>query len=312
MINSFTYTFGEKRFHTLDYHLKTTFGKKTVKIPLDVGLGCPNRDGKRSFGGCTYCSAVRSGEFAGDCSKALSQQFDEQKKLYSKWQDTLYIPYFQAGTNTYAHIDTLRRLYDDALALEGAVGLSISTRPDCVDEDIARLLGEYAKKTYLTVELGLQSAKDETLLSINRGHTYAEFEDAYRLLKAQGVRVCVHIINGLPSETKADMLETASRLASLGIDEIKLHLLHVISGTRMADDYTNGKFKVLDYDEYIEIVCDQLELLPPETVVARLTGDGDRNTLIAPLWSRDKRRVLNGIDLELRRRDSYQGIKYSK
>ncbi len=311
-MNSFTYTFGEKRFHTLDYHLKSIFGKKTVKLPVDGGLGCPNRDGSCGVGGCSFCSGVRSGEFAGNKSRSITCQIEEQKAFYKKWPDALYISYFQAGSNTYAPVDVLRRLYDEALACKDVVGISISTRPDCIDEDIADLLAEYHRRTYLTVELGLQSSKDSTLDAINRGHDYAAFLRGYKLLKDRGIRVCVHIINGLPGETKEDMLQTVRELAGLGIDEIKIHLLHIISGTRTAEDYTNSKLSTLDYDEYIEILCDQLELLPPETVVSRVTGDGDKRTLIAPLWSTDKRRVLNGIDMELRRRNTYQGIKYTK
>ncbi len=298
-----------KRFNSLDAHLKGTFGKKTVKLPIDVGLGCPNRDGKCGVGGCSYCSGVRSGEFAGDMTKPISVQLSEQKTLYTKWQDALYIAYFQAGSNTYAPVEVLRSYYDQALACPDIVGLSVSTRPDCVDESVAELLAEYAKKTYLTVELGLQSAKDETLAKINRGHSYGDFVRAYELLKSKGIRVCVHIINGLPGESREDMLDTVRRLAELGIDEIKIHLLHIIEGTEMAKDYAQGKLRTLDFEEYVGVVCDQIELLPPETVVARLTGDGDRRTLIAPLWSLDKRRVLNGVDKELKRRDTYQGLK---
>ncbi len=306
-MSEFTYSFGEKRFHTLDYHLKTTFGGKVVKLPLDGGFGCPNRDGKCGVGGCIFCSEARSGEFAGNSAKPLAVQLEEQKSLYHKWEGARYIAYLQAGTNTYAPIEVLKRIYDEALCLPDIVGLSISTRPDCIDEQIADLLASYAEKTYLTVELGLQSIHDKTLARINRGHTYAGFLQGYSLLKSRGIRVCVHIINGLPEETHEDMLETARELSRLRIDEIKIHLLHIIKGTRLAEEYTAGKIKPMEYSEYIEIICDQLEILPPETVVARLTGDGDRSTLLAPLWSRDKRSVLNGIDKELKRRNSYQG-----
>ncbi len=306
-MNGFKYSFGEKRFHTLDYHLKTTFGGKAVKIPLDCGFGCPNRDGKCGVGGCIFCSEARSGEFAGDFTKPLALQLEEQKRLYRKWEGAKYIAYLQAGTNTYAPVEELKGIYDEALSLPDVVGLSISTRPDCIDEQIADLLASYAEKTYLTVELGLQSIHDKTLVRINRGHTYADFLQGYRLLKERGIRICVHIINGLPGETHEDMLETVRELARLEIDEIKIHLLHIIDGTKLAEEYTSGKIKPMEYSEYIEIVCNQLELLPSETVVARLTGDGDRTALLAPLWSRNKRSVLNGIDKELRKRNSYQG-----
>lgn len=307
MSKTFEYSDGSKRFHTLDWELKKLFGKKVVKIPLDLGLGCPNRDGTKGVGGCTFCSEFRSGEFSGDMRLSLAEQFDETKKLYSKWPDALYIAYFQAGTNTYAPVHKLKRLFNEALALPDVVGLSISTRPDCISDEIADMLAELSKKTYLTVELGLQSAKNETLARINRGHTYEEFLAGYNKLVSRGVKVCIHIINGLPGETKQDMLETAKQVAKLSPYEIKIHLLHIISGTKMADEFAAGEFDVMSFEDYVNTVCDQLETLPPETVVARLTGDGDRKTLVAPDWSRDKRKVLNEIDKELRRRDSRQG-----
>ena len=307
MSKAFEYSDGSRRFHTLDWELKKLFGKKVVKIPLDLGLGCPNRDGTKGVGGCTFCSEFRSGEFSGDMRLSLAEQFDETKKLYSKWPDALYIAYFQAGTNTYAPVHKLKRLFNEALSLPDVVGLSISTRPDCISDEIADMLAELSKKTYLTVELGLQSAKNATLARINRGHTYEEFLAGYNKLVSRDVKVCIHIINGLPGETKQDMLETAKQVAKLSPYEIKIHLLHIISGTKMADEFAAGEFDVMSFEDYVNTVCDQLEMLPPETVVARLTGDGDRKTLIAPDWSRDKRKVLNEIDKELRRRDSQQG-----
>lgn len=310
----FKYSDGTKRFHTLDWELKKQFGKKTVKIPLDVGMGCPNRDGTKGCGGCIFCSDARSGEFTAGKDLSIAEQFKETKKLYSKWQDAYYIPYFQAGSNTYAPIEKLRELFDEALSLPDTVGLDISTRPDCIDRDVADLLAEYNQKTYLTVELGLQSAKDETLKRINRGHIYADFVAGYKLLVERGIKVCIHIIDGLPDETKEDMLDTVRAIAKLEPYAVKIHLLHIIKGTPLEKEYTEGKIKTLEYSEYIDIVCNQIEILPPETVIARLTGDGDRKTLIAPLWSLDKRSVLNGIDKELARRDSYQGkaVEYNK
>lgn len=309
-MNDFKYSDGAKRFHTLDWELKRQFGKKTVKLPLDVGMGCPNRDGTKGCGGCIFCSDARSGEFTAGSSLSIPEQINATKKLYSKWPDAYYIPYFQAGSNTYAPTEQLRKWFDEALSLPDAVGLDISTRPDCINEEIADLLAEYNQKTYLTVELGLQSAKDETLGHINRGHTFDDFLAGYKLLADRKIRVCIHIIDGLPGETKEDMLNTVREIAKLEPYAVKIHLLHIIKGTPLEAEYTDGKIKVLEYSEYIDIVCDQIELLPPETVIARLTGDGDRRTLIAPLWSLNKRSVLNGIDKELARRDSWQG-KYN-
>ena len=312
MSNPFPYSDTNKRFHTIDWEYKRVFGKKTVKIPLNAGLGCPNRDGTCGKGGCTYCSHSLSGEFAGNPKDSFSKQFEETKKLYlNKWQDFACIAYLQAGTNTHASVQKLNEIYSAALELS-VVGLSISTRPDCLDEEKISLLKEVAKKTHLTVELGLQTANDETARIINRGHTFGDFLTGYDMLKEAGIRVGVHIINGLPRETRADMMNTAQKVARLCPDEIKIHLLHVVNGTKMAEDYLNGGFETLEKDEYISLVCDQLEVLPPETAVGRLTGDGDRKTLLAPLWSMDKRSVLNGIDKELARRNSHQGIKYCK
>lgn len=306
-MSRFEYSDGTKRFHTLDWELKRLFGKKVVKIPFDLGLGCPNRDGTKGRGGCTFCSECRSGEFSGDMRLGIAEQFDQTKRLYTKWPDALYIAYFQAGTNTYAPADKLKKLFEEALALPDVVGLSVSTRSDCISDEVADMLAELSQRTYLTVELGLQSSKNETLKRINRGHTFEEFCEGYAKLVGRGIKVCVHIINGLPGESKQDMLETAKHVASLSPYEIKIHLLHVIAGTRMAEQYARGEFDTMSLEDYVGVVCDQLEILPAETVIARLTGDGDRRTLIAPDWSRDKRRVLNEIDKELRKRDSWQG-----
>lgn len=309
-MSAFPYSDTNKRFHTLDFEYKRLFGKKTVKIPLNAGLGCPNRDKSVGVGGCTYCSGAMSGEFAGDPKDSFMCQFEETKKLYmNKWSDFECIAYLQAGTNTHAPIGTLEKIYNAALELP-VVGLSISTRADCIDKEKAALLAHISKRTHLTVELGLQTTNDETAKRINRCHSYADFLSGYRMLKEAGVRVGVHIINGLPGENYTDMMHTALEVARLVPDEIKIHLLHVIKDTPMAADYAKGLFETMEKDEYISLVCDQLEVLPPETAVGRLTGDGDRKTLIAPLWSMDKRSVLNGIDIELAKRDSYQGIKY--
>lgn len=310
MINPFPYSDTNKRFHTLDFEYKRRFGKKTVKIPLNAGLGCPNRDGTCGVGGCTYCSGNLSGEFAGDPLKSFKKQFEETKKLYlNKWSDFVSIAYLQAGTNTYASIGELERIYNSALELD-VVGLSISTRADCIDKARASLLENISKRTFLTVELGLQTANDETAKRINRGHSFDDFLKGYELLRERGINVGIHIINGLPGESYDDMMRTAQKIASLSPNELKIHLLHVISGTKMAEDYLNGEFKTMEKDEYISLVCDQLEILPPQIAIGRLTGDGDKRTLIAPKWSMDKRSVLNGIDVELSKRNSYQGARY--
>ncbi len=302
--------FGRKRYLTLDSVLKNEFGEKTVKIPLNAGLSCPNRDGKAALGGCSYCSTSLSGEFAGNPCESIAEQFRKTKTLYlNKWGETKYIAYLQAGSNTYADVPTLERIYDSCLSLP-VVGLSVATRADCLQEDVLDLLSEINSKTYLTVELGLQSSSDETARLINRGHTYARFLDGYNALRERNIRVCVHIINGLVGETREDMLATVRDVALLKPYELKIHLMHVIKGTLDEKRFLSGELKTLSKEEYISIVCDQLELLPPETAIGRLTGDGEKSTLVAPLWSVDKRSVLGSIDHELKVRDSWQGKYY--
>lgn len=284
-----------------------------VKIPLNAGLSCPNRDGFKGKGGCIYCSECLSGEFAGNPSESFEKQFEETKKLYyNKWGETLYIPYLQAGTNTYAPVEYLKTIYEAALRLPGTVGLSIATRADCISNEIAELLAEFAQKTYLTVELGLQSSNDKTAQVINRCHSWQDFLVGYNRLKQRNIRTCIHIINGLPGETRMDMLKTAADAAALEPYEMKIHLLHIVKNTPAEKLWQSGEIRPLEKDEYIEIVCDQLEIISPATAIGRLTGDGDRNTLLAPMWSRDKRSVLNGIDKEMARRGSIQGIYFGQ
>ena len=303
-----------KRYNTQNAYLKSRFGKKTVKVSLNGGFSCPNIDGTKGVGGCTYCSARGSGDFGGDPKKSISEQFDAVKSsLKRKWgTDLLYIPYFQANTNTYAPLDKLKRLFGEALSQENAVGLAVSTRPDCISEETADYLAELSRQTYLTVELGLQTVHDVTAKKINRCHTYEDFLYGYELLRQRGINVCVHIINGLPGESREMMLETVRKISVLDIHAVKIHLLHIIRGTVLAEQFMRGEFQEMSMEDYIETVCDQLELLPKNVIIERLTGDGDKSSLIAPLWSRDKKSVLNGIDKELRRRGTVQGERFGK
>ena len=251
--NPFEYSDDNKRYHTYNYYLKKRFGRKVMKIPLNVDLGCPNRDGTKGTGGCKFCSAQRSGEFAGDPCDDIRTQFENVRKMMNnKWSDGLYIPYFQAGSNTYAPIEKLKEMYHTALSLEGCAGLSIATRADCIDGQKAQLLGELAQKTYLTVELGLQTVHDSTALAMNRCHTYSDFLKGYEMLRKCGVNVCVHIIDGLPGETHAMMLETAKELAKLELHSIKIHLLHVLKGTELAKMYERGEFETLTMQQYVK------------------------------------------------------------
>ncbi len=300
-----------KRYNTQSSFLKKRFGKKTVKISLNGNFTCPNIDGTKGVGGCTYCSSSGSGDFAGKPFQTIAEQFEYGKRLIlEKWGDDLFfIPYFQANTNTYAPLSRLKNLFEDALLQENVVGLAVSTRPDCISEETADYLKELSERTYLTVELGLQTVHNRTAEIINRCHSYEDFLRGFNMLRSRGINVCVHIINGLPNESREMMLETARTVGSLDIQGIKIHLLHILRGTKIAEQYQNGEFTAMGMEDYIETVCDQIELLPKEVMVERLTGDGAGDILIAPLWSRDKRAVLNGIDKELRRRGSVQGCR---
>lgn len=311
--NPFPYSEDNKRYLTYSAYLRRRFGEKVFKVPLNLGLTCPNRDGTKGTGGCIFCSGSLSGEFAGDPCEDIGRQFDEVRAgLHKKWQRALYIPYFQAGTNTYADTELLREVFERAASFEGAVGLSVATRADCIDEEKADMLAELAEKTYLTVELGLQSIHDGTAALCNRCHTYADFLQGYGLLREREINVCVHIINGLPRESRDMMLDTARTVGALHPHAVKIHLLHVLKNTPLAEMYARGEFAAMEMDEYVSLVCDQLEVIPKEVIIQRVTGDGARDELIAPLWSLKKFEVMNGIDKELFRRGSYQGIKIDK
>lgn len=308
MDNPFPYSDDNKRYHTWNYHLRHTFGGKVFKVSLNAGFTCPNIDGTKGVGGCTYCSSSGSGDFAGDPQKDILRQFEDVKTaLHKKWRNARYIPYFQAHTNTYAPVDTLRALFEPVLSQEHVVGLSIATRADALPDDVLDYLSELSRRTYLIVELGLQSVFDSTGERINRCHTYQDFLDGYRALTSRGIHVCVHLIDGLPGETRAMMLESARRVGLLHPHCVKLHLLHVLRDTPIAAEYTRGEFSLLTLPEYVDIIASQLELFPADTIIQRLTGDGAKEDLIGPGWSLKKFVVLNEIDKELVRRDSVQG-----
>lgn len=301
-------TWGDKRFHTWNYHLRQQFQAKVFKVPLDGGFTCPNRDGKVAIGGCTFCSARGSGDFAGDRRADLYQQFHEVKsRMHAKWPQAKYIGYFQAFSNTYAPVAELREMYELILQQDGVVGLSIATRPDCLPDDVVAYLAELNERTYLWVELGLQTIHERTQQRINRGHDFACYLDGVKKLRKHNIRVCSHIIYGLPGETYDDMMETARAVAQMDIQGIKIHLLHLLRNTPMVKQYEQGLVRFLSQEEYTKLVVDTLEILPPEMVIHRVTGDGPPDLLIGPMWSRKKWAVLNGIDAELLRRNSWQG-----
>ena len=308
--NPFVYSDSNKRFHTYDYYIKHKFGKKCAKIPLDCGFTCPNIDGTAGYGGCIYCSDRGSGDFAAESSLSVKEQIDKTRTVMEhKWKNCGLIPYFQAHTNTYAPLDVLKEKYEEALSYPDVAGLNIATRADALPDDVCEYLGEIAERTVLTVELGLQTVHDGTAKLINRCHTTEDFLKGYqKLRKASGkINICVHIINGLPYETYDMMIETAEFVARLEPEFVKIHSLHVLKGTPLEKMYIDGKFNILSLEEYVDITAYQIERLPPETVVARVTGDGDKNALIAPTWSLKKTCVINEIDKELYKRDTYQG-----
>lgn len=310
-MTNFKYAFDNKRYHTWNYYLRSNFGEKVFKVSINAGFSCPNIDGTVAYGGCTYCSKQGSGDFAGNPNDNLIKQFEDIKEMmHKKWHNAKYIGYFQAFTNTHAPVSVLKEKYETILNLDDVIGLSISTRPDCLPDDVLEYLSELNKKTNLWVELGLQTIHDETSKIINRGHDYNTFLEGVEKLKKHNIKTVVHIINGLPGEDYNMMMETAKTVADLGVHGIKIHLLHVLKETPLENMLKKGMFNLMEKDDYINLVCDQLEIIPPEMVVHRLTGDGKRDEIVGPMWSLKKWEVLNAIDDTMRERDSYQGIKY--
>ena len=312
MKNNFKYTNSNKRYHTLDYFYKNKFNEKVFKVSLDANFSCPNIDGTIGHGGCIYCSKLGSGEFAGNKNKKIEEQFLEKiEKMLKKWPKAKYIGYFQAHTNTYAEVNVLKTLHNKILEQKDVIGLSIATRPDAISDECLKYLTELNEKTYLTIELGLQTTNEKTSKLINRCHDLICFENMVNKLRNNNINVIVHIINGLPHETKEDMLNTIKYLNKLDIQGIKIHMLSVLKDTALEKLYEKEKFHILTKEEYIDIVIDQLELLRPEVVIHRITGDPKKEDLIAPTWLIKKFCILNDIDKEMVKRDSYQGKKIS-
>lgn len=300
-----------KRYHSLNYFLRHKFNEKVFKISLDAGFSCPNRDGTIGHSGCIFCSARGSGDFAGDKRFSIGRQFEDIKEMMNKkWKDGKYIAYFQAYTNTYAPVEVLRKKYDEGIEQDGVVALAIATRPDCLQEDVLALLNDYNKRLYTWVELGLQTTNETTAEIINRGYKLQVFEEAVHNLRAKNIDVVVHVILGLPGETKEDMLKTVEYLSRMDIQGIKLHLLHLMEDTPLVDLYQKGGLKFMEQEEYIDLICKCIAILPQSVVVHRLTGDAPRKTLIGPMWSLKKWEVLNSIDKRLEELDLYQGKFY--
>lgn len=297
-----------KRYNAFSEELKRVFGCRVHRISIDAGFTCPNRDGTVGTAGCIYCSSRGSGSFGIARGLSVAGQIEDGKDIMiRKYKAGKFIAYFQAYTNTYTTVESLRRMYEESLSVQDVVGLIVATRPDCIPSDILDVMEEYSRKTYFWLELGLQSVSDRTLKFINRGHDFAAFVDAVRRCRERGIRVSAHVILGLPGESREEMLSSASMINEMGIEGIKLHLLHVMKNTRLAELYKKGEVGIMEMDEYVSLVCDYLEMLRPEVLVQRMTGDGGHDYLIAPLWSLKKWEVLNAIDGELRRRGSFQG-----
>lgn len=312
--NPFKYSDTNKRYYTYEYYLRTAFGSKCAKITLDCGFSCPNIDGTIGYGGCIYCG---SGSKSINCReiKAPREQYRLGVEMSrKKWNVDKFIPYMQAYTNTHTSPDKLDKLVNEIASFEGAVMLDIATRADCLENEKIEVLKELAKKIPVTVELGLQSSNDNTARLINRGHDYATFVDCFNRLRklAPEIKICVHIINGLPEESYDDMMKTARDVAELHPDLIKIHLLHVIEGTQLGKMYKNGEYEPMKREDYIKTVCDQLEILPSDIVIERVTGDGIADGLLAPEWSRKKTTVINDIDKELYKRNTFQGFLFDR
>jgi radical SAM protein (TIGR01212 family) len=301
-----------KRYTDLNGFLKAAFGCRVQKITVDAGLSCPNRDGTLSTGGCIYCNARGSGTGAHGRGISVTEQLRQGKKALSRrYKAEKFIAYFQSFSNTYAPFARLRALYEEALAVNGIVGLSVGTRPDCVDKPVLDLLEGHARNRMVWIEYGLQSACDRTLARINRGHDAACFSKAVEATRGRGIRICAHVILGLPGEGRREMMETADYISKAGIDGVKIHLLYVVRGTELERWYRAGKYHCLDQDEYVSLVCEFIERLPEKMVVQRLTGDPHRNELVAPVWSLDKVGTLARIRSRLEALDTWQGRKYT-
>lgn len=312
-MNPFLYTLDNKRYHTLNYFYHHTFHSKVFKISLNGGFSCPNLDGTKGYGGCIYCSKSGSGDFAGNQFEPIQIQFQKGLEMMrKKWPDGKLIAYFQARTNTYAPVQELKKKFEPVLTMPNVIGLSIATRPDAISDECLDYLENLNKRTYLMVELGLQTIHETTSKIINRCHTTKEFDDMVKKLRARHIPVIVHIINGLPYETKEMMLETVKHINQLDIQGIKIHMLHIVKDTPLANLYQKKPFHVLTKEEYIDIVIDELELLRPEIVIHRITGDPVKEDLITPTWLLKKFCVLNDIDKEMVKRNSYQGKKIKR
>jgi radical SAM protein (TIGR01212 family) len=308
MKNLFPYTLDNKRYHTYNYFLKTKYHHKVAKVALNANFTCPNRDGTLGTGGCTFCGAMGAGEYAGDVREDLMSQFTSQKAIMArKWPDCLFIPYFQAYTNTYGSLEKLKACFEPFVGLEDCVGIAIATRADCLNEEICAYLEELSHQTDIYIELGLQTIHDQTAKLVNRCETFETFKKGVALCHKHHLDVCVHLINGLPYETYEMMLESAKVVGTLPIQGLKIHSLYLMKGTKMYEDYHKKPFPLISREDYIRLVVDQLRYIPKEVVIERLTGDAMVGILYEPQWSIKKTTILNDIDKLMVKEDVYQG-----
>lgn len=304
---------GEKRYYSLNNYCKDTFGEKVYRLSLNGGMTCPNRDGTLSTQGCVFCSEGGSGDFASQPTLSISDQIqDAKKRISSKTRCNKFIAYFQAYTNTYAPVSYLRKIFEEAISSPEIVALSVGTRSDCLPEKVLDLIEELNQQKPVWIELGLQTIHDETLLHMNTKTTFRQFEQAVFELHNRGIKTITHLILGLPNETPEMMLESVRTVSTLPVSGLKLQLLHVLKNTQLARQYECNPFPLFSLEEYCDLIVNCIELLPPEMVIHRMTGDGPRNLLLAPLWSTDKKRVLNTIHRRLVERDTWQGKYFSQ
>ncbi|MBM6842104.1 TIGR01212 family radical SAM protein [[Clostridium] spiroforme] len=307
-MNRFKYSLDNKRYHTYNYYLKNKYHQKVAKVALNADFTCPNRDGTKGWGGCIFCSSSGSGDYAGNINDSLESQFEKiSAVMKKKWPQCAFIAYFQANTNTYGPLSKIKNMIKPFLENEQVKGIALATRPDCLDEETVRYLAAINHQKDIYIELGLQTIHEKTSHLINRGHSFQEFLDGLNLLRKYNLDVCVHIINGLPGETKEMMIETAKTVGQLDIQAIKIHMLYVIKNTVLEKMYDAGKFSMLSREEYIDLVVQQLRYIPEHVVIERLTGDGKVSDLIAPLWSIKKVTIINDIDKKMKADNIYQG-----
>ena len=313
MKNVFKYSFNEKRYHTFNYYLKTTYNCKVAKVILDAGFSCPNRDGKKAYGGCIFCSQSGSGDSNNYSSQDILKQYENNKKIMdNKWPNALYIPYFQSYSNTYGPLEKIKNMLQPFIHNDEVCEIAISTRCDCLEDDVLQFLNTLTKYKPIWIELGLQTSNDHTGEIINRQYTFDDFKNALNRLNDTNIKTCVHIMNGLPFESKDDMLQTVKDISHLNFDGIKIHMLHIIKDTTLAYLYEKNHYDLISRDEYIELIVKQLELLKPEVIIQRLTGDPIANDLIEPKWLLNKTTILNDIDKLMRKLDIYQGKYYEQ